>query len=71
MFYTDFDIRPDYEFEEILPENAVPDGLNFRSVDDVDDATTITRIEFQDWLTEGRHSCDVAQSLLHVWVHQP
>ena len=29
MFYTDFDIMPDHEFEEVLPLDGVPAGFNF------------------------------------------
>ena len=69
MFYTDFDIMPDHEFEEVLPLDGVPAGLNFQSVDDPDHTTLVTRMEFQDWLTEGRQNCDMAQALLSFWVH--
>ena len=69
MYYVDFDIRSEHELEDIFPMDDVPSALHFRDLDESDYVTELTRNVFQDWLTEGRHNCDVAQALLHTWTH--
>ncbi len=70
MYYTDFDLRPEHEVQDIFPEeDGVPAGLNFQDLDDAEWLTEFSPNVFQEWLTEGRHNCDVAQALLHAWTH--
>ena len=69
MYYTDFDLRPEHELEEIFDFDAVPAVLNFQDLDESDWLTESPSSVFQEWLTEGRHNCDVAQALLHTWTH--
>ena len=70
MYYTDFDLRPEHEVQDIFPEeDGVPAGLNFQDLDDAEWLTEFSPSVFQEWLTEGRHNCDVAQALLHAWTH--
>ncbi len=69
MYYTDFGLRPKHELEEIFDFDAVPAGLNFQDLDESDWLTELSSSVFQEWLTEGRHNCDVAQALLHTWTH--
>ena len=70
-YYVDFDHRFSWEMETAFPENGVPDGLSFQDLDDqmawvAEVGCTI----FQSWSTDGKHGCDVAQALLHTWVHR-
>ena len=73
MYYTDFERRDDHELAEIFPgeggDGAVPAALNFQDLDENDYIPDFTPIVFQEWLSEGRHNCDIAQAVLHVWTH--
>ena len=68
-FYKDFDWRPAGELEELFPDDAVPDGLHFRDMDESQYVTELDCHTFQHWLTEGRHNCEIAQALLHTWIN--
>ena len=47
----------------------MPADLHFQDVDEADYITAFTCRTFQNWLTEGRHNCDIAQALVHTWVN--
>ena len=54
---------------DFLPENDVPEGLHFQDFDAGDsDDRRITRMEFTEWLQEGKNDCNVAQCLLVAWT---
>ena len=47
----------------------MPDGLHIQPFDDTTpDERRISRVDFKDWLQEGKSDCDVAQCLLLAWV---
>ena len=69
MYYDAFDMRDDYELETIFPEDAVPTQLNFQDLNEDDLVTELPFPLFQDWLIEGKFNCDVAQAMLHTWMH--
>ena len=66
-YYVDFDFMSDDELAEVLPEDDVPQGLNMQELDPEHARTDLSGEEFEDWLYEGRHNCDVAQALFHAW----
>ena len=53
MFYTEIDLRPETEIEEIFEEDAVPDGLNFQDTLDDERVTELSYPVFDEWLSEG------------------
>ena len=69
MYYDAFDLREDHEIETIFPEDGVPLLLNFQDLREDDFITEISFTQFEDWLIEGKFNCDVAQAMLHTWMH--
>lgn len=69
MYYDAFDMRDEHEIESIFPEDAVPTQLNFQDLHEDYIVTELRFALFQDWLVEGKFNCDVAQALLHTWIH--
>jgi hypothetical protein len=69
MYYTSFDVREEHELDAMFPDDGVPAGLNFQDLDESDYVTELTPAVFQDWLSEGRHNCDLAQAALRVWTY--
>ena len=67
-YYTDFDFMSDAELEEVFPEDDVPAGLHMQDLDPENVQTELAAQDFEDWLSEGMHNCDVAQSLMHHWL---
>ena len=67
-YYTDFDFMSDAELEEIFPEDDVPEGLHMQDLDPENIQTELSAQDFEDWLSEGMHNCDVAQALMHHWL---
>ena len=57
------------QIEEVLPEDGVPDDLHFRDIDENLPVAGLSKLDFVDWMTEGRHDCDVARALGLVWTH--
>ena len=68
QYYTGFDTRTTAQIEEVFPEDDVPEGLHFEDVEDFEHPDAFTENQFIEWLTEGRHDCEVAQALLHTWT---
>ena len=55
QYYTGFELLQSEHISEFLPLDGVPEGLRFGTVDEVDgDDKSINRVEFTDWLQEGR-----------------
>jgi hypothetical protein len=69
MYYDAFDMRDEHDIDLIFPEDAVPTQLNFKDLHEDDHVTEFRFSLFQDWLVEGKLNCDVAQALLHTWIH--
>ena len=46
----------------------MPHDLHFRDPDETDWTHELDWTAFEEWLTEGRHNCDVAQGVLHAWT---
>ena len=67
-YYTGFDWLDDDAIEEFLPEDGVPDTLKIDDLDEKDIPSSLSRSDFQDWLWEGRHDCDVAFAVLRLWI---
>ena len=42
--------------------------MHFEDVDETEKQDTLTQLEFVHWLTEGRHDCEVAYTLLQAWT---
>ena len=59
----------DAEIHELFPEDDVPADLHMQDLVVDTSRTDLAPEEFHDWLYEGRLNCDVAQALLHAWVH--
>ena len=66
MYYSTCDLA-ESNIEE-LPEDDVPGDLHFRDIDEQLPTGNVTRQMFTDWLTFGRHDCDVARSLGYAWT---
>ena len=69
MYYDTCDISLSSLDE--LPEDAVPEDLNFQPIDEELPTGHVTSELFVDWLNLGRHDCDVAKalgylSLIHI-----
>ena len=68
QYYTGFELLQSEHIAEFLPLDGVPEGLRFETVDEVDgDDKCINRVDFTDWLQEGKSDCLVAQALLVAW----
>ena len=67
-YYTGFDWLDEDTIEELLPEDGVPDTLKIDDLDEKDFPSSLSRNDFQDWLWEGRHDCDVAFAILRLWI---
>ena len=52
----------------MLPEDVVPDALNMQEVEDPAETHTLNCDTFCDWLREGKYTCNIAQSMWHVWA---
>ena len=66
MYYSTCD-RVESNIED-LPEDGVPPDLHFRDIDDKLPTGNVTKQMFVDWLSLGRHDCDVARSLGYAWT---
>ena len=66
MYYSTCD-RVESNIEE-LPEDGVPPDLHFRDLDEQLPSGQVTKQMFVDWLSLGRHDCDVARSLGYAWT---
>ena len=69
-WYTGFDWLSDVEIEEAIPENDIPKGIHFETLDEDCVSNLVLNSDvFTCWLNEGRYSCNVAQTLLHLWTY--
>ena len=68
QYYTGFDVRTDEDIDLLFPEDGVPEGLHFEDVDETENQDALTELDFVHWLTEGRHDCEVANTLLQAWT---
>ena len=69
-WYTGFDWLSDADIEECFPLDDVPEGLHIENLDETVATNTGMNVDiFTLWLNEGRHDCEVAQTLLHLWIH--
>ena len=69
MYFEGFDWLSDDVLEEALPEDGVPDELNFNDLPEDIDHTSLTEQDFVDWMTEGQHDLDVARTLTYAWCY--
>ena len=70
QYYRGFEWLDDAQIEEILPEDAVPKDLHFEDIDETEKVEGLSLSDFEDWLTEGRYDCNVAQLLLYEWTQR-
>ena len=69
-WYTGFDWLSETEIEEAFPEDDIPDGLHIETLEEEGPQEVSMNVDvFSCWLNEGRHDCEVAQILLHLWTH--
>ena len=68
MYYTEFDWLDDADINAVLPEDGVPETLHIEDLEDEEPASGLSKQDFQDWLWEGRHDCEVALAFLRMWV---
>ena len=68
MYYSTCD-RVDSNIEE-LPEDGVPGDQHFRDLDEGLPTGNVSKQMFLDWLTLGRHDCDVARALGYAWTEK-
>ena len=68
MYYTEFDWLEDDEIATVLPEDGLPPTLHIDDLDDEPPVAGMSKHEFQDWIWEGRHDCEVALAMLRMWV---
>ena len=66
MYYNTCDVSCSSLDE--LPEDAVPEDLNFQHVDEELPSGYVTSELFVDWMNLGRHDCDVAKALGYTWT---
>ena len=66
MYYNTCDVS--LSTLDDLPEDAVPHDLNFQNVDEDLPTGHVTGELFVDWMTLGRHDCDVAKALGYTWT---
>ena len=52
----------------MLPEDGLPETLHVEDLEDEEPASGLSKQDFQDWLWEGRHDCEVALAFLRMWV---
>ena len=70
VIYTGFDWLSDLDIEETFPEDDIPAGVHFETLDDDCNSNLDLTVDvFLCWLNEGRYNCDVAQDLLRLWTH--
>ena len=67
-YYTQCEWLPDDEIAEVLPEDGMPASLVIHDLEGDENTGGITKSDFQDWLWEGRHDCEVAVALLRFWL---
>ena len=53
---------------DALPEDAVPDDLNFQPLDEQLPTGHVSKQVFVDWMQLGRHDCDVAKAIGYAWT---
>ena len=68
QYYSGFDTLTADEIEEVFPEDDVPDGLHFEDIEETEVVDAFPEQQVTQWLSEGRHDCEVAQTLLHAWT---
>ena len=68
MYYSTCD-RVESNIEE-LPDDGVPLDLHFRDLDEQLPTGNVNKQMFVDWLTLGRHDCDVARALGYAWTEK-
>ena len=69
-WYTGFDWLSDLEIEQNFPEDDLPDGIHFETLEEDTDRSLVFTVDiFLCWLTEGRYNCNVAQHFLRLWTH--
>ena len=69
-WYTGSDWLSDLEIEEAFPDDDIPEGVHFETLDDdCNSNLSFTLDVFLCWLTEGRYHCAVAQDLLRLWTY--
>ena len=66
MYYSTCD-RVESNIDD-LPDDDVPADLHFRDIDEQLPTGSVTKQMFMDWLSLGRHDCDVARSLGYTWT---
>ena len=66
MYYSTCD-RVESNIDD-LPDDDVPADLHFRDIDEQLPTGNVTKQMFMDWLSLGRHDCDVARSLGYTWT---
>ena len=66
-YYSSFEWLSDSQIEEVLPEDGCPTTLVVHELDEELESSNISRSQFQNWLWEGRHDCEIAMSLLRFW----
>ena len=66
MYYASCD-RLESNIED-LPEDAVPDDLNFQPLDEDLPSGHLGKQMFVDWMQFGRQDCDVATALGYSWT---
>ena len=66
MYYASCD-RLESNIED-LPEDAVPDDLNFQPLDEDLPSGHLGKQMFVDWMQFDRHDCDVAKALGYSWT---
>ena len=57
------------EIDTILPEDAIPEDLNFQYMTERTDKESLSKEDFCEWLHEGKFEQDVAGLLINLWVY--
>ena len=69
-WYAQFDWLSETNIDYALPDDGIPEDLHVETLeDDCPEECGLTVDLFSSWINEGRHDCEVAQMLLHLWIH--
>ena len=69
-WYAQFDWLSETDIDYALPDDGIPEDLHVETLeDDCPQECALTVDLFSSWINEGRHDCEVAQMLLHLWIH--
>ena len=68
-YMTGFDWLSSAQIDTILPEDAVPQDLNFQDMKERDNIESLSKEEFCNWLNEGKFEQEIAGMVMNLWLY--